>query len=60
METEVLICGIILLAVGAVCEWDNLRYEDDRVLYWIHSTMYILSIFAGVLMIFDGIFGGIL
>lgn len=60
METEVLICGIILLAVGAVREWDNLRYEDDRVLYWIHSTMYILFIFAGVLMIFDGIFGGIL
>jgi hypothetical protein len=60
MQIGVLICGIILLAVGAVREWDNLRYEDDRVLYWIHSTMYILFIFAGVLMIFDGIFGGIL
>lgn len=60
MQIGDVIAGIIILIMGAVCEWDNLRYDDDRVLYWIHSTMYILFIFAGVLMIFDGIFGGIL
>lgn len=59
MQIEVVIAGIIILIIGALSEWDNLRYDDDRVLYLIHSAMYILCIFAGVTLIFSGILGGI-